>query len=270
MVTSDSGPEITGQQVLEGFEPYNPRPIKSRKLSQKQKNFISFCEQYYHKNRGQFPSTEQCAYALKYSLIEIKYFLQDQAVIEALMKRGLDVEILMSQQANTYLSPTQIGAALVVCNFADTRSVDTKLESMGVTATEYYAWLKSPVYRDFVTNLADQTLENIKPEAMTVFAQLIRDGNTKALQMYFQMTGQLDGQNEAVQNLKVTLSRVIEAVAAHVQDQTVLSKIAADIGIAAPVAGDARVALPAAPSNSIEEVTSSPVSGEDVEGVRSL
>lgn len=230
------------QQVLDGMESYRPKVVRSGKLSTKQKNFVSYVEQYYHRNRGKLPTPEQSAYALRYTLIEIKYFIQDQTVLEALSRRGISYEHLLSQHASTYLSPTQIATALTISNFADTRPLDLKLESLGVTSSEYYAWLKSAAYRDFVSEMADQALENVKPEAMVAFAQLLRNGNVRALQMYFQMTGALEGENEVVKNLKVTLSRVVEAVARHVQNPEVLQAISEEIGIAAPSAST--VAIP--------------------------
>jgi hypothetical protein len=230
------------QQLLDGFDSYKPKPV-SRKLSSKEKNIVSYCEQYYHLNNGQFPTFEQIAFAHNYSIIETKYFFQNQQMIQALKRRGIDIDVLLTQHANTYLSPTQIATALVISNFADTRPFDSKLEAIGVTPTEYYAWLKSPNYRNFVGELADQALDNIRPEAMTAFAQLIRDGDVRALRMYFEMTGAFEDNNETVKNLKLTLARVVESVARHVNDPTTLAKISAEITAIAPAASNAAVTI---------------------------
>lgn len=288
-MTTTQAPEY-GQQVLDGMDSYRPKVVRSGKLSKKQKSFISYVEQYYHRNRGKLPTPEQSAQSLRYTLIEVKYFIQDQTVLEALSRRGIPYEHLLTQHASTYLSPTQIATALLIANFADSRPIDLKLESLGVTSSEYYAWLKSPVYRDFVGEMADQALENVKPEAMVAFTQLLRNGNVRALQMYFQMTGALEGENEVVKNLKVTLSRIVEAIARHVQNPEILQKISEEIGVATPSINTpvASVSLPPAaysfdsePQNiepqetnktdwTLEEVTTNQFSGENVEKIREL
>jgi hypothetical protein len=223
------------------MESYRPKPIKI-KLSTKMKNYISYCERYYHINHGRFPKSEEAAYALKYSLIEINYFLQNSEVRGALIRRGMDVEQLLSHHAQTYLSPIQIACAVTVANFADPRSVKLKLEQLGVSPNQYYAWLKSPAYKDFTKDLADQALDNIRPEAVAVFSQLVREGNIRALQMYFDMTGAFQDDSQ-VNDLKMTLQRLIESVQRHVHEPDKLQAIAADLHLAIPAASELPVAV---------------------------
>lgn len=247
---------IDGQGMLDDMESYKPRPI-SRKLSRKERNYISYCEQYYHTNKGEFPTTQQAAFALRYSVSEINVFLQNQQVISAFMRRGLDLETLLSTQSRTYLSGIQVACAMTVANFADTRPVDLKLEQLGVSPVQYYSWLKSPAYQEFVNELADQALDNVRPEAVAAFAQLLRSGDIRALKMYFEMTGQT-GESTDTLNLKLTLQRVVEAVARHVQDPTVLAKIATEVGLIAPVANSIPMAIsspsPSPMDNELSEV----------------
>lgn len=233
---------MEGQAVLDSMEAYVPKPV-IRKLSVKEKNYISFCEQYYHIH-SKLPTNEQAAYQLRYSISEIVVFLSNRRVVEAFDKRGIPWETATAAQAASYLSPIQIATAVTVANFADVRPVAAKIEQLGVNPSQYYAWLKNPTYQSFVNELADQALDNVRPEAIAAFAQLLRDGDVRALKMYFEMTGQFNDNNAQYQNLKLTLQRVVEAVAKHVQDPDILSRISAEVGLVAPVANDVVVSVP--------------------------
>lgn len=209
------------------------------KLQPKDRQLISYCEKYYHLNRGQFPSVAEIAFNCKMSQSRVKYILQNDNVQESFVRRGItswDTTV-----DSTYLSPEQIGCAVSVANFADTRTVSAKLDELGVTPSQYYAWLNNPAYKEFVRSLADQSLENSHHEAIGAFIKLVRNGDLGAIKYYFEITGYADS-SDAV-NLKLAVQRVIEAVQRHVKDPVTLANIALDIQGAAPVASSVPVRL---------------------------
>jgi hypothetical protein len=139
------------------------------------------------------------------------------------------------------LSPEQIACAALIANFADTRSVAQKLDLIGVTPAQYYAWLNNPAYKEFVRNLAESSLENTHHEAIGAFIQLVRNGDLSAIKYYFEITGYADS-SDAV-NLKLTIQRVIESIQRHVKDPTVLANIALEIQGHVPVAASQNVRM---------------------------
>lgn len=204
----------------------------NRKLRQKEKNYIRYCELYYFARNSKFPSAEEAAKALGYSVAEINYFLKNAKVRKALEDRGLPWQQSGWEADN--LTPVQIAAAILVSNFADVRTIEEKLDTLGVSPTQYYAWLNDDRFKAFVNRLADRNLENIRPEAVAAFTRRLREGYFPALKFYFEATGQF--KQPDVANLEAFVHRVIEAIQRHVKDPQILAAIASDIMGASPVA----------------------------------
>lgn len=213
-----------------GGEIRKKKPVTS-KPSVKAKNFVAYCERYYFLNNAGFPTPEQAALALGYSVAEINTFLQNKHILRMLQRRGLPYQTAGMTQDGS-ITPTQTAAALVVMNFADERPIDVKLDSIGVQSTQYYSWLNDPNYRNFVNRLADQNLGNVRPEAIANFVSLVRQGDFKTLQYYFEVTGEFT--QPQVGNLQVVIQRIIEAVQRHVKDPEILAKISQEVLGAAP------------------------------------
>lgn len=205
-----------------------------RKLGQKERKFIEYCERFYFLENYGFPTPEQAAVALQYSVTEIQFFLQNQTVQRALDKRGLPWQTAGAQ--GTELTPTQVAAAITVCNFADSRSEQVKLSELGVLPQQYYGWLNDPTFFKYVNDLANRNLKNVRPAAMTEFAKLVRSGDLNALKYYFEVTGEFKQQE--VLNVQVVIQRLIESVQRWVKDPELLAAIANDMLSAAPVVAE--------------------------------
>jgi hypothetical protein len=209
---------------------YKPKPVM-KKMGRKEFNYIAYCERYYFLNNSGFPSPEQAAKDLRYSVSEINVFLQNRNVIAALDRRGLPY-ITAGAQTNGELTSIQHAAALTVANFADERPIAQKLDELGVNPTQYYAWLDNPKFQKFVSDRADKNLKNVRPEAITEFAKLVRKGDFNALKYYFEATGEFRSQDTP--DVSKLLQLVIEIIVKHVKDPAVLSRIGADLLAAAP------------------------------------
>lgn len=196
------------------------KPLK-RKLSLKEKNYIAFCETFYFMNKAGFPTPEQAAVVLRYSVPEIQTFLQNKTVQDALERRGLPWKFNGAKSGN--LSPTQVAAAMLMTNWADSRLPAQRLNDLGILPETYRAWLEDPVFNSYVNSLADRTLQNIRPEAITEFARLVRGGDLNAIKYYFEVTGEFQGAQ--TQNLQGMLQLVIDTIVEFVKDPVVLAQI---------------------------------------------
>lgn len=201
------------------------------KLTARERRYINYCERFYFLENGGFPNNEIAAHELGYSVADVNYFLQNKKVVKALERRGLPWN---QASAETDITPIQQAAAITVMNVADKRSIDQKLEDLGVNPTQYYGWLNAPHYKAFVNRLADNNLNNLRPEAVAAFVQKVRQGDFKFLKLYFEMTG--EAQAPQMASLQATVQKLIEAVQRHVPDPIILAAIAKDVQGAAPVA----------------------------------
>lgn len=212
-----------------------PRRIRGgrKKFTQKMRNYISYCERFYFMNNGGFPSVEQAALALNLTQAEITTFLEEKIVQDALTKRGLPWQSVGSRTGRD-LTGEQIATAITVMNFADDRSLDEKLEELGVLPQQYYAWLEDPVFHDFLTRRANKNLAHARPEALTGLAQLIKNRDFAAIKFYLEATGEFGNHQQEIINLKVAIQKLIEIVQTHIKDPTTLAAIAQDILKAIP------------------------------------
>lgn len=227
--------------TIDNFVDIKPHRRKFKSTGSKEANFIAYCEQFYFLNKGGFPTPEQAAIALRYSVTEINLFLQNLNVQDALERRGLPWRSAGAQSG--LLTPTQLAAANLIMNFADERPIAQKLDSIGVQPAQFYAWQQDDKFRAYLSKLADNNLEFVRPEAIAEFTKLVRQGDFRALQYYFEVTGEFKGQ--ATQNVQAMLQMVIEAVQRHVKEPTVLAAIASDLLGAVPgVANNVTVEVP--------------------------
>lgn len=215
---------------------------KSKKLTFQMKRYIDYCEQYYFLHDMGFPTVEQAALALSYDQTAIRYYLSCKVVQEALSNRGLPWNSVGSRTGRS-LTHEQLATALTVMNFTDDRSINEKLEELGVLPQQYYAWLEDPVFKEFLDKRSNKNLVNARPEAITNLVNLISRKDFRAIQYYLEVTGEFSNRNE-VMNVKAVIQKLIETVQKHVKDPEILGAIAKDMLNATPsLAQGVQVAL---------------------------
>jgi len=162
---------------------------------------------------------------LKHSALN--YYFTRKNFTKALDNRGIPWQ----QHTQVELTPTQVAAAVTMMNFADTRSNDEKLDQLGVTSTQYYAWLKDPTFKNAIDNLADQNLAHIRPTAIGEFTKKINQGDWNAIKYWLETTGELTS-NDQPQSEQL-LKMIVEIIQRHVKDPDTIVAIAQDIKLAA-------------------------------------
>lgn len=210
-----------------------PKTIR-RKLSYRENKYIAFCEMFYWKYDGAFPTNEQAAVALGYHVSEVATFLLNKKVLEALDRRGLKYD---KNIVNNSLTPIQIAAAHVVLNPLDRRSINDKLDALGVNPQQYQGWLKNHQFNDYVNSIADTVFGNIKPQAITGLAQLVDDKEFSAIRFYLETIG--FGKKEETKDIQQLIRIMIEIVTSEVKDPAVLARIGSRLMQAIPGASSA-------------------------------
>jgi hypothetical protein len=181
--------------------------------------------------RGRVPTPEEVVNYLKAkypstNLISVNYYLQRAKVKQALQDRGIPYE----ENSRDELSATQIAAAATVMNFADGRSTKEKLHQLGISPSQYYAWLNDPQFKNFVNVLSEQNLNNIGPTAITEFTKLINEGDWKAIRFYLETTGAAKPTNAPSGDNFI--QSLIEIIQKHVKDPRIIAAIAKDMELA--------------------------------------
>lgn len=156
------------------------------------------------------------------NLIAVNHYLQRAPVVKALDDRGIP----WRQHSRQDLTSTQIAAANVMMNFADTRSNEVKLDQLGINPTQYYAWLNDPQFKNLIDSLSDQNLKNIKPTAITEFTKKVQSGHWDAVKYYLDVTGAVESDAPPIEQM---MRMVIEVLQRHISDPNVMSAIADDL-----------------------------------------
>lgn len=156
--------------------------------------------------------------------------LNKENVRSALAERGVVFERLNEDFTAHALTPIQLLVANSLLDLTDTRSNKKKLQDLGIATLTYNAWLKDPVFRDYLSKRANQMIGDNVHEVDLALLDKIRAGDLKAIEYYNEMTGRFvrakAGQNVDVMGL---ITRIIEIIDEEVDDPAVLERLATRI-----------------------------------------
>lgn len=181
-------------------------------------NVVSWIESYYHRFKV-FPNDALLMTQFGIDRERLDALQRSKLYKDALYERGIEKRKRLSVEQQACIS--------VMTNFADQRSTDVKLASIGVTPEMYQGWL---AHRDFqleLTARADEILPNLNADAMASFAKQVQKGNMTAIKLYFEMTGKAQSQEQV--NIRMMLTKTLEAIQSHVKDPAILLALTKDL-----------------------------------------
>lgn len=220
--------EITKTDLLDGLEEdpgLTAQPETAPQvipLSLKELAVVDYCEEYWH-TYSKFPPVGTLE--AEFAQLSIKQLLLHPTFRLSMKNRGI---ILPETKSPNRLSKEQLAAAIKFLDLHDKRALGTKLKEVGVTTTQWYAWMKDPVFKDFVLESSSKDFEDALHEAQHGLRQAIDRGETNAIKFYYEVTNRYNSQTGQVGNIKVVLAQVLEAIQRHVKDPEVIRAIGQD------------------------------------------
>lgn len=174
----------------------------------------------YHLRVGEFPNRELLS--RQFPDFDLEANLKNEVFLNALKNRGIK---LPSSDDN--LSNEQVAAIAAVANFvADGRSLRAKLKDLGISPTKWQGWMRQKEFKTFLHDLTGNNFKDSLHVAQEGLLRSVERGNTDAIKFYLEATGQY--QSPETQNIKIILSRIMEAITINVKDPDVVRAIAAD------------------------------------------
>lgn len=195
-------------------------------LTSEELEAVDFCEEYWHQYR-RFPTKQEIA---KVYEPPVENLLNHPTVRLSLERRGLTVPAEESDLP-TGLSKLQVIAALKYLDMEDKRSLSTKLKEVGVTTTQWYGWMKSQRFKNFVLDNSAVDFEEALHEAQQGLRRAMERGETTAIKFYYELTKRYNSNEGEIGNLKVVIAQILEAVQRHVTDPETMQLIANDFGM---------------------------------------
>lgn len=148
---------------------------------------------------------------------------------QALVERGIVFERFDTDNwTSKSLTPIQLLVADCLLDLTDTRTNKKKLQDHGVSTLQYNAWLKDPVFKDYLHKRASAAIGDNAHEVDLALLDRVRAGDLKAIELYYEMTGKFVKQRANASQIDPTnlITRIIEIIIEEVSDPDEAKSIA--------------------------------------------
>lgn len=202
-------------------------------LTDQDHDVLTFCEQHWNLS-GSLPTLER---AQELGLAKAKY---EKALLKTQFQAALAERGIVLRNANEpfkarLLTAEQLAVANTLLDLTDTRSQKKKLQDLNVSTVKYQAWLKDPVFRRYLQDRAEATLDDNAHEVNMALMDSVRSGNVKAIEYYNEITGRFvpmsrRGSSHAPNvDTHTLITRIIEIIQKRVKDPALQGAIGQDL-----------------------------------------
>lgn len=195
-------------------------------LSSDQLSVVGFIEEYWMK-KGKFPSVSEVE---KFKPdFELDSNLRHPTFRLALKNRGVALpKLKRGELLPRDLTDEQIAAIRAVLDYEDKRSHSAKLRSLGITTTQWNGWLRNPKFKELLHELSGLKFQDSLHIAQEGLVKRLEIGDTHAIKLYLELTGRQRDESPAIQNIKLIMAQIIEAIQIHVRDPETIKRISND------------------------------------------
>lgn len=209
-------------------------PNQGQYLRDWERDTVFFIERY-HAMNGVIPKDRDILEYLnltKRHKVESLESLKLNPLFKASMEsRGINYNIGPGDLADALdLTSRQQIAVAAILNLADRRSDEKKLRDLGISTEEWSNWIQNNSFAEYLRRRSETLINNSMHDAHIGLLRGIRAGNTKSISLYYEMTGRYNPQGDENVNLRMFVSRVLEAIQKHVRDPETLNSIALELG----------------------------------------
>lgn len=196
-------------------------------LNDFESNLVTFLDQHYQLT-GQLLTADRAFKDFGIPVGQFKAALDNTEVREALVTRGIVFERFERDDwTSQSLTPIQLLVANSLLDLTDTRTNKKKLQDLGVSTIQYNAWLKDPVFKDYLHKRAEQMIGDSKHEVDTALLDKVRAGDLKAIAYYNEMTGRFVQQRGPANQVDVGMLvvRILEIIEEEIDDGDALVRV---------------------------------------------
>lgn len=195
------------------------------KLTSYELQILSWVEQVWYKS-GTLPTLEAICEEFQISRRKLAGHMRKNQWKSSWEARGLPNQKKHLDQA-VALSPKQLMVANVILNEHDRTALKRKLEMVGLSTSQFQAWMADPTFFNYLKAETDRRFKNTDIFAHQSLSRLVMDGDLNAIKYYFDITNRHTTQADQM-NFSSILARLMEVLARYVTPG-VLSQIADDL-----------------------------------------
>ena len=185
----------------------------------------SYIEQIYWE-KGEIPSQEIIATKLRLPIATVIAAWKKELFRRSLLARGLDLESVNTD----VLTPMQITLANMLINIHDKSSVRQLLEPMGITTTQYNAWLRDPTFQKYLRTRIEKLFAASDFEAYKSLLKSVQDGDVAATKFFFELRGIYNPRVQVDIDIRSVMVKVVDVIARNVNDPQVIEAISKELG----------------------------------------
>lgn len=171
-----------------------------------------------------------------YSKAELNTYLKDPVCVQALVERGITALLIAEllgvkpDSKTAKLTPIQLIAANKMFDVLDTRSNRKKLQDLGVTSSQYMAWMRDETFRNYLKERAEALIGDSQHEALLALMDKVQAGDLNAIKYYHEFTGrfvQASARDAGINgnDMQTLVMRIIEIIIDEVDDPNQASRI---------------------------------------------
>lgn len=138
---------------------------------------------------------------------------------EALRYRGVEWE------PDSGLSTEQTFALLALTNWTDRRSTTIKLKDLGISMAKHQAWMRQPLYSESYRERTESSFKDAAPMALNRLMGNAEAGDFQSIKLILEATGRWNPNQNAVEDARIVVQALAEAVIAEVTDPEVRRRI---------------------------------------------
>lgn len=204
-------------------------------LNGEARRILDVIEQFFWSSK-KILNSDQVSKLLKADLPKIQAIMNHPTFIAALRAKG----IITSTEYTGILTSRQILAANMVLTRADSRSLREKLKEVGVTISEWNAWMASKSFAEYVTGKSEADLGTSNHIAFNTILSAVENGDTQAAKLLLEINNRYSQKVDVNVNIGIFMTQVIEIIANYLPAETleeIASKLealqSAHLGVAA-------------------------------------
>lgn len=137
------------------------------------------------------------------------------------------------------LSMEQQTALLKLSDPYDKRALSTKLKELGVPMPRFQAWLKQPLFFQIYNQHSQNAYREALPALRNRLISNAEAGDHKAIELVFAITNEWNPAQQSLEDARVIIMKIVEAITTHVKDPDVRKAILTDISLYATTINEA-------------------------------
>lgn len=157
----------------------------------------------------------------------LEYLLGNDQFSKALEMRGA-----IEPNSTVGLTEKQILTLNMLTNFADTRSIDTKLRSAGIKKSEFQQWLgRDTKFKRMYRALSEDLFDHAQAAVNVATVQGAVNGDIRFVKYFNEMTGRWDPSTQQSMDVQVLLRGIAEILTSTIHDPELLRQIGGKLAI---------------------------------------